>query len=138
MEFIDNADKLETFTLEHATRFPKRFRFNLQERIVNYAMDIHSNVVKANDYPVTIEQYEKRLRLFYETREMLQDMVRKIEKVNVITKGQTIKPNVMKEWMWLIDRELRLLGGIISSDKDALKVLKGMSQDERDKLYGII
>lgn len=137
MEFIDNADKLETFTLEHATRFPKRFRFNLQDRIVNYAMDIHSNVVRANDYPVTIEQYEKRLRLFYETREMLEDMVRKIEKVNVVTKGETIKPSVMKEWMWLIDREIRLLGGIIISDKNALKALKQMTQEERDKLYGI-
>lgn len=132
MEFVDNAAKLELYTYQHCGRFPKRYRFTLETEIIKCASDVYTNVSKANDYPVSISHYENRIKLYYESRAILETMVRKLRIADEIF---GINKNVLREWMGLIEREIRLLGGIASSDKEAIKTLKSMNPNLREETF---
>jgi len=120
MEFVDNAAKLELFTYQHCGRFPKRYRFTLEIEIIHFASSVYTNVSKSNEYPTTVDQYDKRIETFYESIGLLEAMVRKIRIADELF---GINKNVMQDWMFLIEREIRLLCGIIASDKKSKKLL---------------
>ena len=114
-EFVDNARKLEIFTIQKCSKFPKRYRFSLSEKIINIATDVYTNVATGNSIHISnFNEYELRRNSFSAARHSLQAMVGLIELSDEVF---GIKANVMEEWMRMIDKELRLLQGVIRSDK---------------------
>lgn len=120
MEFVDNAEKLEVYTITHCAKFPKKYTFTLSNEIVGYTREIYNNVCSANEYPNSIEDYKRRAKLFAYTVELLKKVVRQLRIADQIF---GIKATVMKDWMDLIDKELRLVSGIICSDREIMKAL---------------
>lgn len=120
MEFVDNAEKLEMYSIIHCAKFPKKYTFTLSNEIVNYSRDIYNNVSSANEYPNTIDDYKRRLYLFNSSVELLKKMVRQIRIADQIF---GIKASVMQDRMDLIDKEIRLIHGIMLTDKGMLKML---------------
>ena len=117
MEFVDNANRLESFTIRHCGRFPKRYTFSLGMPIVKYARDVYDIVSVANQYPVRWHDYYGRIKKFEAAKVILNKMVRQL---GMAEEFGIVKPNVMEKWMSLIDREIRLLNGIIKRDKQCI------------------
>lgn len=60
-EFIENARKLELFTLQKVVHFPKRYTFYLSQPIYHSASSVHQHVKRANSiFPKN--QHEAQLR----------------------------------------------------------------------------
>lgn len=121
MEFINNAENLELYTYRHTGRFPKRYYHTLARDIIGHANLICNLTAGANEFPTTIEQYEGRIRKFYEAKGEIEQLVRQIRIADDLF---GIKSTIMEEWMSLADKQDRLLGGIIYSDKQMIKLLK--------------
>ena len=127
MEFVDNANKLEMYTIVHCGRFPKRYTFTLAHPIIGYARDVYNLVAAANEYPCTIKDYETREKRFRAAISKLNEMVRQL---GIAEELGLIRANVMEGWIGLIDRETRLIYGTISSDKTMIKIAKDLEEKE--------
>lgn len=121
MEFVNNAENLELYTYRHTGRFPKRYYHTLARDIIDHANRICNLVAGANEFPTAIEHYEDRIHKFYEAKGEIQQLVRQVRIADDLF---GIKSSVMEEWMLLADKQDRLLGGIIYSDKQMIKMLK--------------
>ena len=130
MEFIDNASELEKYTIVHTSRFPKRFTFTLANEIVGYSREVYNYVSSANRYPTTIRDYNRRFEMFSLAKEELEKMVRQLRMADDIF---GIKANTLRDWMWLIEREERLINGVIISDKQMVKFLKSEESKKTSK-----
>lgn len=122
MEFINNAKDLEKYTLTHTRKFPKRYTFTLTNEIVGYSREIYNIVSSANNYPKTIEDYELRRRKFNRVKELLGNMSNQLQ---IAEEMFILKLSVLKEWAALICKEEKLINGILSSDRSAIKELQG-------------
>lgn len=121
MEFINNAEELELYTYRHTGRFPKRYYHTLTRDIITHANLICNYVTVANEFPVTVEDYDDRINKFYKAKSEIQQLVRQ---VRIADELFGIKSTVLEEWMCLADKQDRLLGGIIYSDKQMSKMIK--------------
>ena len=121
MEFIDNARKLEECTIRCCSKFAKKYTFSLSQPIIGYSRNIYNYVSTANHYPSTPEMYDERLHNFKLAKIELEEMVRQLRIADDIF---GIKPNILQDLMYYIEREERLLNGIIMSDKKNKEMLE--------------
>lgn len=127
-EFIRVAQDLATYTLEQAKKFPKAWKRDLVDRILNSALNIHEYVTKANFYYIHQNMLEvdfiERERLLGKARAEIFSMSSLLTIVfSFVLKGNNFlgdkkkTSNMFKEWARLLNFEAALLKGIIESDK---------------------
>lgn len=123
-EFIRVAQDLATYTLEQAKKFPKAWKRDLVDRILNSALNIHEYVTKANSYYI----HQNMLKVDFIERERLLGKARAeifsmSSLLTFVLKGNNFlgdkkkTSNMFKEWARLLNFEAALLKGIIESDK---------------------
>lgn len=125
-EFIRVAQELATYTLEQVKKFPKAWKRDIVERILNAALDIHEYVTKANSYYIHKNMLEvdfiERERLLSKARAEIFHMSSLLTIVfSFVLKGNNFlgdkkKTSTMfKEWARLLNFEAALIKGIIES-----------------------
>lgn len=121
MEFIHTARQLQIYTIQKCVGFPKRYTFYLGQPIVNAATRIHECVKMANSiYP--LNQHEVQMRRDYLLRANA-ELYSLISQIEVAGEMFGLEPNVMKYWMDLVDREIRLVKGTLKKDRERYKSL---------------
>ena len=121
MEFIYNARAIQIYTIKKCVAFPKRYSFYMGQPITQMATEIHNDVKRANSiYP--LNAHEAQLRRDYLLR-AIAELNSMVSQVEVAAEMFQIEPDGMKRWMELIDKELRLIKGVLKEDRERYKNL---------------
>lgn len=121
MEFIRTARELQIYTVRKCVGFPKRYTFYTSEHIASLAEDIHNRVKIANSiYPTNAHEAQLRRDQFILAKAELNSLISQVEVAHELF---GLEPNIMKYWMDLIWKEIRLVKGVMKSDSEHYKDL---------------
>lgn len=121
MEFIYTARELQKYTVQKCVGFPKRYTFYVSQPIANSATRIHQYVKMANSvYPTNAHEAQIRRDYLIKANAELNSLVSQIE---VAYELFGLEPNVMKYWMDIVEKEIRLVKGTMKKDKERYKNL---------------
>jgi hypothetical protein len=119
MEFIHTARELQIYTIKKCAAFPKRYTFYINQPIAELANRIYTCVVMANSiYPTNAHEVQLRRDYLLKANATLYSLVSQIETAHEIFGLET---RVMKYWMTLVNREIRLIKGVLKKDKARYK-----------------
>ena len=121
MEFIYTARELQKYTIQKCVGFPKRYTFYVSQPIANSATRIHQYVKMANSvYPTNAHEVQIRRDYLIKANAELNSFVSQIEVAHELF---GLEPNVMKHWMDIVEKEIRLVKGTMKKDKERYKNL---------------
>lgn len=121
MQFLATARALQLFTIRRCVAFPKRFTFYISQPIAAIGTRIYEDVKRGNSiYPTNQHEAQIRRDYFIHALAELQNMISQLE---VASELFGIDSSVMKEWMGLVDSEIKLLKALQKSDKARYKEL---------------
>ena len=120
VEFINNARKLEVFTIQKCVNLiPKRYTFYIGNHLADSAHEIYSNVVKGNSvYPTN--RHEVQIRKDYFIKAMVEARSL-VSQIDIAYEMLHFDIKIMKDWMKLISDEINLLKGVIKKDQSRYK-----------------
>ena len=121
-EFIHTARELQIFSIRKCVDFPKRYTFYVGQYIARMSCEIYDNVVRANHvFPEKQKDAQKRREYFHNALYACYSMVSQIELADELF---GIEENDLNKWSALLDREIRLIEGVVQKDKDRYMNLK--------------
>ena len=120
VEFINNARKLEVFTIQKCVNLiPKRYTFYIGNHLANSAHEIYSNAVKGNSvYPTNRHEVQMRKDYFIKAMVEARSLVSQID---IAYEMLHFDIKILKDWMKLISDEINLLKGVIKKDQTRYK-----------------
>ena len=119
MEFIHTARQLQIYTIQKCVGFPKRYTFYIAQPIANAATRVHEYTKMANSiYPTNAHEVQLRRDYLIKANAELNSLVSQIEVAHELF---GLEPNVMKVWMDLVEKEIRLVKGTLKKDKERYK-----------------
>ena len=119
MEFIYTARQLQIYTIQKCVGFPKRYTFYVSQPIANAATRVHEYVKKANSiYPTNSHEVQIRRDYLLRANAELNSLVSQIEVAHELF---GLELRVMKYWMDLVEKEIRLVKGTLKKDKERYK-----------------
>ena len=122
MEFIHTARQLQIYTIQKCVGFPKRYTFYIVQPIANAATRVHEYVKMANSvYPTNAHEVQIRRDYLLKANAELNSLVSQIEVAHELF---GLESNVMKFWMDLVEKEIRLVKGTLKKDKERYKNLQ--------------
>lgn len=120
-QFLDTALKLRVYTLQNVIKLPKRYTFLTAQKLSDMSAYILDNIKFGNSlHPVNAIEVQDRRNAFIHARARLYSMVSEIE---AVSEACGLPSTTMREWMALIELEIRLLSGIIKKDRETYKDL---------------
>lgn len=121
MEFIHTARELQIYSIKKCSNFPKRYTFYISQPIANSATRIHEYVKMANSvYPTNAHEAQIRRDYLIRANAELNSLVSQIE---VAQELFGLDPDVIKYWMDIVGKEIRLVKGVMKDDKERYKSL---------------
>ena len=119
MEFIHTTRQLQVYTIQKCVGFPKRYTFYIAQPIANAATRVHEYTKMANSvYPTNLHEVQLRRDYLLRANAELNSLVSQIEVAHELF---GLEPNVMKFWMDLVEKEIRLVKGTLKKDKERYK-----------------
>ena len=119
MEFIYTARQLQIYTIQKCVGFPKRYTFYVSQPLANAATRVHEYVKKANSiYPTNSHEVQIRRDYLLRANAELNSLVSQIEVAHELF---GLELRVMKYWMDLVEKEIRLVKGTLKKDKERYK-----------------
>ena len=119
MEFVHTARQLQIYTIQKCVGFPKRYTFFIAQPISNSATRVHEYVKMANSiYPTNAHEVQLRRDYLLRANAELNSLVSQVEVAHELFGLET---NVMKFWMDLVEKEIRLVKGTLKKDKERYK-----------------
>lgn len=121
MEFLHTARELQIYTIQKVCQFPQKYAFYIGQPITNAAARIHEYVKMANSiYPAN--SHETQIRRDYLIRALaeLNSFISQIELADEII---GLKSDVMERWVELVEKEIRMVKGLMDEDKERYKRL---------------
>ena len=121
MEFVHTARELQIYTIKKCISFPKRYTFYISQPISEEATHIHQLVKMANSiYPLNAHEAQMRRDYLLRANAELNSLISQIEVAHELF---GLEHNVMKFWMDIVDREIRLVKGTLKKDRERYKNL---------------
>ena len=121
MEFVHTARELQIYTIKKCISFPKRYTFYISQPISEAATHIHQLVKMANSiYPLNAHEAQIRRDYLLRANAELNSLISQIEVAHELF---GLEHNVMKFWMDIVDREIRLVKGTLKKDRERYKNL---------------
>lgn len=120
-EFIHTARKLQIFTLRCCKKFPTRYWGYWLAYLIGPAASITSNVEHANSiYPLCQEEVKLRRSFFIKA---LGDITNLASQIEIVYEAETfqLEARIKTEWIALIDKEERLIKGVMKKDRERYK-----------------
>lgn len=120
VEFINNARKLEIFTIQKCVNLiPKRYTFFIANKLADSAHEIYSNAVKGNSvYPTNRHEVQMRKDYFMKAVVEARSLVSHID---IAYELLHFDIKIMRDWMKLVNDEINLLKGVIKKDQARYK-----------------
>ena len=119
MEFVHTARQLQIYTIQKCVGFPKRYTFFIAQPISNSATRVHEYVKMANSiYPTNAHEVQMRRDYLLRANAELNSLVSQVEVAHELF---GLEANVMKFWMDLVEKEIRLVKGTLKKDKERYK-----------------
>ena len=116
MEFIHTARELQIYSIRKCAGFPKRYTFYISQPIANIALSVYDDVIRANSiYPTNRHEAQLRRDHLLSALAELHSLVSQIEAAGEMF---GIEANVMKYWMELVEKEMRLVKGALKRDME--------------------
>ena len=123
LEFLKTARDIEEKFIKIEINKPKRYGRYLS-KLVDYSMDLLSEVKAGNSiYPSTKLDADTRQVHFREGIGLCQVLVSQVEVVHDLFGNDGISTGEVQEIAEMIDKEIRLIKGVISADKERYKNL---------------
>ena len=121
MEFVHTARELQIYTIKKCISFPKRYTFYISQPISEAATHIHQFTKMANSiYPLNSHEAQMRRDYLLRANAELNSLISQIEVAHELF---GLEHNVMKFWMDIVDREIRLVKGTLKKDRERYKNL---------------
>lgn len=121
MDFIHVARELQIYSIKKCSNFPKRYTFYVSQPIANAATRIHEYVKMANSvYPTNAHEAQIRMDYLIRANAELNSFVSQIE---VAQELFGLELNVIKHWMDIVGREIKLVKGVMKDDRERYKNL---------------
>lgn len=121
MDFIHTARELQIYTIKKCSNFPKRYTFYISQPLANAATRIHEYVKMANSvYPINTHEAQIRRDYLIRANSELNSMISQIEVAQEIF---GLEPNVIKFWMDIVGKEIKLVKGVMKEDRERYKNL---------------
>ena len=121
LSFLYKARELHKYTIQKCVGFPKRYTFYVGQPLADLATEVHLETKKANGiYPKNKKEAQLRRNHLLEARASLQAIVAQIELASDLF---DIESKTKLYWMSLVDEEIKLLSGVLESDKTRFKNL---------------
>lgn len=126
--YIQNAKELQTAMFDFVTRCPKRYSTLLSNRLFELATIVHEEVRAANNiYPTNKHEAQMRKDHLIRARQALSNIDPLLEFMyDVLGKNRDQYPWRESKIMAiaeLIDKEFKLIAGVMQSDKERYKSL---------------
>lgn len=122
VEYVYNARLLAKYTISRCINFSKRYTFYVSTDLSDTAKAIYDKVIRANAiYPNNQHDLQMRRDLLIGAKLDLYSLISKIELAYEIL---DFKESSMIYWLGLVDKELRLVKGVIEKDKERFNSLK--------------
>lgn len=121
-EFLATARKLQIFTIQKCVNaIPKRYTFYIATPMADSARRVYEDVKRGNSInPVNQHEVQIRRDWFLQANAELYNLVGQIEVAHELVK---FDPAILREWSGLISTEIRLVKGILKSDRERTKNL---------------
>lgn len=123
-QFIETARDLLIFTIGIAERSPNRHSTYICKPMVDIATKVLQEIIEGNSiFPANAEEAQLRLNHFIEAKATLEALIVQIGvAIEVFNRsGYKIKEGEITRWMYLVDKERKLLKGLIRADRDRYK-----------------
>ena len=122
MEFIHTARELRLYTTRKCAGFPKRYTFTVSNPLADSSRRIHQYCKMANSiYPLNAHEAQIRRDYLLRANAELQSLVSDIEFAAELF---GIESDTMKFWMEIVEKEIRLVSGVMKRDRERYKNLK--------------
>ncbi len=131
-QFVATADELEIYTIQRCAKFPQIYREYILQDIAQIASAACSHVIEGNAiYPVKpksgdtalyVQDVTRRYTHFKQAIELYKDLGNKVSKLYKIKKPTKRHRNQRRKWASLIATEIKLLQGVIESDKTRYRI----------------
>ena len=122
MQFIQTARELRLYTTRKVAGFPKRYTFTVANPLADTARRIHQYCKMANSiYPLNAHEAQIRRDYLLRANAELQSLVSDIEFAAELF---GIESDTMKFWMEIVEKEIRLVSGVMKRDRERYKNLK--------------
>lgn len=121
MEFVHTARQLQIYSIQKVVGFPKRYTFYTSKTIADAATQIHEDVKRANSiFP--LNQHEVQIRRDYLLRANA-NLYNLVSQIEVAQELFGLESNVMRFWMELVEKEIRLVKAVLKRDRERYKDL---------------
>ena len=122
MQFIHTARELQIYSIQKCVNFPKRYTFYVSQHIAASATRVHECVKMANSiYPLNDHEVQMRRDYLLRANAELNSLVSQLEVAHELF---GIDERVMKHWMELVEKEIRLVKGAMKKDRERYRHLK--------------
>ncbi len=120
MEFLATARKLQIFTIQKCVNaIPKRYTFFIATPLADSARRVYECVKRGNSiYPTNPHEAQLRRDWFLQANAELYNLVGQIEVAHEMIH---FDPAIMREWSGLISAEIKMVKGILKSDRERNK-----------------
>ena len=121
VQFLETAREIHIHSIRQAAKIPNKFKYFLSGDIVSLAASGHLNAKKGNSINPK-NQHEVQIRRDY-FMSSYADYQALISQVGVAIEFAEFTDSAITTWMRMIDDEMRLLKGVIDTDKSRYKDL---------------
>ena len=119
VQFLDTAILLQIYTIKQCAKFPRKYTFYVTQDIAKLANSICDHAKEANSiYPTNLHEVQMRRDHLLNAYTQTQALSTKIDSAQEFF---PISGGVVTEWTDLIDTELKVLQGIMKSDRRRYK-----------------
>lgn len=121
MEFLYNARRLQIYSIQKCVGFPKRYTFYVSQPLANAATWVYEFAKKGNSvYPLNQHEVQIRRDFFINAHAELQSMISQLEVAHELF---GVEIDAMKNWMEMVEKEIRLVKAGMKSDRARYKDL---------------
>jgi hypothetical protein len=114
-EFLYNARQLQIHTIKKCANFPKKYRFSISNPLELSARTIHGELKKGNSInPRNQHEFQMRRDYFLRANAELYDFVSQLEVAKEVI---GFDDDALMFWASIVRQEIRLVKGLLESDK---------------------
>ena len=119
MEFLATARNLQIFTLRKTKKFPTRWRADISTPLVLDTRYVYQCLKMGNNrWPTNAHEAQIRRDYFLQARGRLDSFIAQLK---IACEVCEVNEKVLREWSMLAAEEIKLINGVIESDRRRFK-----------------
>ena len=119
VDYLHTARQLQIRTIKEAVKFPKRYTFYISQPLVSCSVRLYDDVVKANSiYPGNPDDARLRRGYLIKARAEAYTLTSQMELAFELF---GMDYSAMQEWAGLVADEIRLINGVLKSDRNRIR-----------------